>query len=816
MKNMLEAGMDPNAIIHTIHGDTVSSLHFAVLLGRSGLGLAKLLLSYGADRNFPDNGNSPLGLAAELGDSGLELAKLLLSYRANVNLPHNGESPLGFSVLLGRRGLGLAELLLLYGANPNFSHNGISPLALVTRLGDRGLALTKLLLSYGVDVNFPQNGHSALKFAISSKSKIVSQLLLDHGAILTPSCLCAVTGFEEIDDFVMNIINAYPDVNVRAGSRDISALLCAVLFENLDIIPHLLARGADMNDLVAIESGNDRGFTTVIGYATQCGSFKVIQLLLSACPNVNSEFDGLRHVSPLVLALEKPISYDVNCPDPAIVRILLQSGVSIEVADGQGSMTLLERTTKAHFFSWSLQQLLIEHGAQVDRPLSDKKHPFSALFLAIKARQFDFVELLISRGVRLNDEYSEPPGTVLGAAIESGNTALVDRLLAAGAKVLERNPLERIGSMHTAMYLQQCGILQMILETSGPTILAGALSARDDHLSQYLLEQNADIAKGLTSSQDSKSGSTPLAEAIKAKSFVFAEILLSRGAKVTDHDIAVAICSIDINTGFGCFRRLVSGARGNFPIAVGEAIIHNLEFLEVLREVNVDPTGTPHPCEGYWDDLEEEFEYIVPDPQSVLEMAVLKGKEALSLLLHWTTWDPRLTGRALAIAIIFEKFDLVDSLLACGPHMQQEVILRSLYDAGASETTEKHEIYTPLQAAVKKQVVPMAKALAESADVDYLGEGARRRTPLQHAVEKENMELINMLLQHGASVGPVDNSLARDRGATALQLAAIQGYIDIARRLIDLGASVNEAPAESNGRTALQGAAECGRGNTLA
>lgn len=48
------------------------------------------------------------------------------------------------------------------------------------------------------------------------------------------------------------------------------------------------------------------------------------------------------------------------------------------------------------------------------------------------------------------------------------------------------------------------------------------------------------------------------------------------------------------------------------------------------------------------------------------------------------------------------------------------------------------------------QVVPAAQAMAKSADVNYLGEGARRRTPLQHAVEKGNMELIKMLLQHGA------------------------------------------------------------------
>ena len=64
-------------------------------------------------------------------------------------------------------------------------------------------------------------------------------------------------------------------------------------------------------------------------------------------------------------------------------------------------------------------------------------------------------------------------------------------------------------------------------------------------------------------------------------------------------------------------------------------------------------------------------------------------------------------------------------------------------------------------------------------------------------------------------LGQLTTLLPETGGATALQLAAIKGYIGIARRLIDLGASVNEAPAESNGRTALQGAAECGRGNTL-
>lgn len=154
--------------------------------------------------------------------------------------------------------------------------------------------------------------------------------------------------------------------------------------------------------------------------------------------------------------------------------------------------------------------------------------------------------------------------------------------MAAGARALERKLLGRIRNIHTAIHLWQCGILQGILETSGATILAAALSARDDHLSQYLFEQNADIAKGLTSSQESKSESTPFAETIKTKNFVFAETLLSCGAEATDYDLVVAINCIDINTGFEFFRRLVRGAHGNLPMTVGNAILHDLRYLEVF------------------------------------------------------------------------------------------------------------------------------------------------------------------------------------------------------------------------------------------
>ena len=70
------------------------------------------------------------------------------------------------------------------------------------------------------------------------------------------------------------------------------------------------------------------------------------------------------------------------------------------------------------------------------------------------------------------------------------------------------------------------------------------------------------------------------------------------------------------------------------------------------------------------------------------------------------------------------------------------------------------------------------------------------------------MELINLFLNRGADI---NGRPARDGGATALQIAAIQGYLGIAHRLIHLHANINAPPARINGRTALEGSAEYGR-----
>lgn len=131
---------------------------------------------------------------------------------------------------------------------------------------------------------------------------------------------------------------------------------------------------------------------------------------------------------------------------------------------------------------------------------------------------------------------------------------------------------------------------------------------------------------------------------------------------------------------------------------------------------------------------------------------------------------------------------------------------------------------TPLQAAVMKENMELVEILLDkNADVNARPGGLRSptwryeswppRTALQMAVEKGNLPLIRRLLDSGAHI----NVKASDEkgGATALQLAAIQGFLGIVKMLLDNGADVNARRCQSFGRTALEGASEHGRLDTV-
>lgn len=369
---------------------------------------------------------------------------------------------------------------------------------------------------------------------------------------------------------------------------------------------------------------------------------------------------------------------------------------------------------------------------------------------------------------------------------------MIQLLRDAGASVIRKN-LQSIRNLDTTIYLQQIGTLQQILQACGCRILATALSAKDSDLAHFLLFDN-DIDIASTEADDAEPN--PLSTAIASDDIFFTEVLLDRGAKVTDYELTAAANLPETSSSHTkLLRRLLAGFHGNAPNAIGTAIYRSRKgTLKLILEAGVDPTGAPY----HFKNLMILINPLLCAPESVLEVAAHKGdRSILKILLQSAPWSPRLRGRALAVALVYHH-EFAEDLLESEADVNQEV---TIYESIVRAVT-------PLQIAVKNQHVSIARRLAMYADIDYPGNGAHQRTDFQHAVENGNMELVNMFLDMGVDI---NGAPAQHGGATALQPAAIRGYLGIARIFIDLGADINANGALFDGRTALEGAAEHGR-----
>ncbi|OJJ70060.1 hypothetical protein ASPBRDRAFT_56797 [Aspergillus brasiliensis CBS 101740] len=651
---------------------------------------------------------------------------------------------------------------------------------------DAGMKMN-LILAHEEGVNLLNSKDPAIRHTILARDEEATRLLLSHGATVTSSCL-ASAAIHSSEKLFMDLLDAFSEVGARDGWQDASALGHAVTHGRVGIIKMLLRAGAGLSELTAISFDGDLVFTDVLGLGAMTGDMEIIALLLEEYSDVDPAVTRLPYVSPLTLAVE------VNSVE--ITQLLLKKGVDLEVADRNWQMTLLERAVKKE--NVQLCGILLQHGADVNGPRTNTKLT-SALLEAVKRGCLDIASLLIQNGAQVNEVYSTAPGTVLGAAIEQGHLAMIQMLQGAGGDMAFSINLQRIGNLDTAMHLSKIGILPDILLICGHDILTAAVLAKDAKLVQYLLGGGFEFEQ-LIAARNEK---TTLGAAIQTGNHSCVEILLARGARVTDCDLTEAVKGTDV----ALLRRLLSQFVGNGPSAVGAVISRRrLDLLQLLLDAGVSPIGIPQSQDG-WKTEKMHLE----SPESVLEIAARDGdKEILQLLLQSVPWDPKLSGRALTVAVICAKHGLVDCLLESGADVGQDV--RIHHPPGQDEyggyILGHTEVINPLQAAVKRQQISVVERLAPVSDINHLGAGARRRTALQHAVENGNMELINLLLDLNFDI---NGAPATDNGATALQIAAMRGYLGIARMLIKQGANVNADGARDNGRTALEGAAEHGR-----
>ncbi|GAW19441.1 hypothetical protein ANO14919_089280 [Xylariales sp. No.14919] len=150
------------------------------------------------------------------------------------------------------------------------------------------------------------------------------------------------------------------------------------------------------------------------------------------------------------------------------------------------------------------------------------------------------------------------------------------------------------------------------------------------------------------------------------------------------------------------------------------------------------------------------------------------------------------------------------------PRRPQPSLIRRLLDFGGNPNMTMLLRYpfgattTALLEAIDTENVEIIQILIQNgAEVNKpVGQGIWL-TPLQKAAEKNNVEIVRLLLENGADTNAPPPKLA---GATALQFAAIQGNCHMAMMLIQHGARLDvPPPVGPYGRWPLEGAAESGR-----
>jgi ankyrin repeat protein len=161
-----------------------------------------------------------------------------------------------------------------------------------------------------------------------------------------------------------------------------------------------------------------------------------------------------------------------------------------------------------------------------------------------------------------------------------------------------------------------------------------------------------------------------------------------------------------------------------------------------------------------------------------------------------TTESP--LGTAITMVDDFTSdFVVVKRLLKAGCDPNRVVIAELSYNL------------TALLAAVKTHNVDLVQVLLDhGAKVNTEATNRRLRTPLQAAAESGCLEVVQLLLKNNADVNALP---APRRGGTAFQLAATSGNCNIAAELLKHGADALMKPSFVQGRWPLEGAAENGR-----
>ncbi|KAF5296333.1 hypothetical protein FQA39_LY12550 [Lamprigera yunnana] len=540
-------------------------LHLAVKNRNSST--TKLLLTKGADVNIIDyrNNNSCLHWAVNVADQ--EIVKILLDNGADVGLLNStGETPLMFAERLQfnnivsiinqqetfekckdlfeavenghvytvqtlvNNGLDInsqnenGETLLLIaircvhipimdwliskGAKIDIvSNRSSSALHFAACMGD--CVSVRCLIEGGVDVNIlNSDGDTAIALALRHEKISIAEILLDHNAeiYVTPprnfkhSCLhyAVKSGSEAI---VLRILESGYNVD-KVNADATTALHEAIYCKNFNLVQLLIKHGANVNIEVQNESYLDK--------AISCNMIDLVKMLLFKGARLHKINVG-NNGTPLVKAVIEN--------KRSIAKLLIENGADVHVRDIWGEYIL--HSAVRNGFDEIIEDIL-DSGFDIDKK-SDEEH--TALRVAVHNGDIDVVELLISKGACITNDY------YVHIAIENKYIELALKFIHDKTRLYVKDIFENT-PLHSALMSESVFLSKLLLKDAifmnylddefNYTHYAAKLGNSD--LLSTLLEYGFDIDE-----KDDRD-ETPLTAALSNCNFATARFLLSKGA----------------------------------------------------------------------------------------------------------------------------------------------------------------------------------------------------------------------------------------------------------------------------------------------
>lgn len=230
------------------------------------------------------------------------------------------------------------------------------------------------------------------------------------------------------------------DENRRAFSALMSAQTPATKAIARTLLPSAIkiADIALVKTLLAVEISPDLAVdyfgTTPLNLAIEMGNVEMTELLLSYGAEVNLPIssDDCRS-SPLTVAAENG--------RVDIMRLLLDKGADVNAEDGdiyqERKLTRGPLRTAVACLHLEAAELLLDAGANIDARREYLENSLTALQTALEGESSEMVDLLLSRGAKINFPRTSRNSTALDTAVSTGDVALVQLILSHSAGMTE-------------------------------------------------------------------------------------------------------------------------------------------------------------------------------------------------------------------------------------------------------------------------------------------------------------------------------------------------------------------------------------------